>query len=113
MRLRAVSVSNDDLEAYLDEARRTQIKYSYIAQDDDDSATLMINEYESLLSDYKDEKRKLMQRLKTARELKSARGRNASSLTSKDDETDDTKLIERLEEVLRHAEDMIKKSITD
>ncbi len=108
MRLRAISVSNDDLEAYLDEARRTQVNYSYLAQDDDDdSATLMINEYESLLLDYKDEKKKLMQMSR----LKSARGRNASSITSREDETDDTKLIEQLEDILKQAEKMIKKSI--
>ena len=109
MRLRAISVSNDDLEAYLDEARRTQIKYSYIAQDDDDSATFMINEYESLLFDYKEQKKKLMQ---TSRQ-NSATIRKLSTLTSREDETHDTKLIERLEEVLRHAEDMIKKPIAD
>ena len=108
MRLRSVSVSNDDLEDYLDEARRTQVKYSYLAQDDDDdSATLMINEYESLLSEYKEQKRKLM---KISRQ-KSATGKKVSSLTSRDDETDDTKLIEQLEDILKQAEKMLKKSI--
>ncbi len=109
IRLRAVSVSNDDLEAYLDEARRTQINYSYIPQDDDDSATLMINEYESLLSEYKEQKRKLMQ----ISRQKSATIRKVSSLTSRDDETDDTQLIEQLEDILKQAKNIIKKSIAD
>ena len=96
MRLRAVSVSNDDLEAYLDEAIRTQINYSYFAQDDDASATLMIKEYEKLLSKYKEKKKELLQ---------SSRPR---TIKSQEYDNDDEKLIEKLEESLNFAENMIK-----
>lgn len=105
MRLRAISVSNDDLEAYLDEARRTQINYSYVALDDDNLANLMIIEYESLLLKYKEQKRGLMQLSKQ----KSERGntqRNSASIEK--DYFDDRKLREKLEESLDKAKNMIE-----
>jgi hypothetical protein len=110
MRLRSLSVSNDNLEAYLDEARRTQISYSYIVQDDDDdSATLMINEYETLLSKYKEQKNTLIQ----SSRLKSARDKTLRSTVSIESDNDEKILIEELENSLNIAENMIRQSIAD
>ena len=95
VRLRAVSVSNDDLEAYLDEARRTHISYSYVARDNDNSAYSMINEYEKLLEIYKKQKKDLIQ---------SSRHKNS---VSTDYENYDK---EKLEKVLEKVQITIKQN---
>ena len=94
VRLRAVSVSNDDLEAYLDEARQKQISYSYVVQNNDKSAySSMINEYEKLLEIYKKQKKELIQS-----------SRHKNSVSTEDENCDK----ERLENILREAKIKIK-----